>query len=225
MNACPTCHRTDRSSRVTAIVRGGTSRGSGSGTSWHGGSFITSGPDSAYIGGSTSHHEFSSHGQTDLARALTLDTGDRPSHAWFVVGGTALVLLLMIMFGLVDQVMWALLLGVALAVAVASGDARAGCGCLFLLLIVALIWELATGRDSRVVVDVLTYVAPVVALIGIGGGAIAWKRYNDEAPERARRLRVWSRLFHCSRDDLVFDPETGEYASVPQMDFLIDRLR
>ncbi|MBE3001893.1 hypothetical protein IDM40_24825 [Nocardiopsis sp. HNM0947] len=225
MHPCPVCHDKDQSARVTALVRSGTSNTSGSGTTHHGGSFGYSGGNTAYFSGSTSHHYHESQGQTGLAQALTLQLEGRPSSAWIVVGGTALILLIMIMAGAHDMVMLVLLAGTALSVAVAAKDSQAGCGCLVVLFVVGLIWEIATGNDSQaVLIGILSVVTPILVLGCLVGGSMAWSNYNDGESDRQRRFRVWSELFYCGRDDLVFHPESGQHAPVGDMHGLIDRV-
>ncbi|NYH50430.1 hypothetical protein HNR06_000019 [Nocardiopsis arvandica] len=57
-------------------------------------------------------------------------------------------------------------------------------------------------------------VGPIVAVLALASWAWAWIGYRRRAPVRERLYQVWSRLFYCSRDGRVFDPETGMHTDL-----------
>ncbi|NYH50412.1 hypothetical protein HNR06_000001, partial [Nocardiopsis arvandica] len=64
-------------------------------------------------------------------------------------------------------------------------------------------------------------VGPIVAVLALASWAWAWIGYRRRAPVRERLYQVWSRLFYCSRDGRVFDPETGMHADLVDVNMLL----
>jgi len=68
----------------------------------------------------------------------------------------------------------------------------------------------------------------VAAVIGVAAWLAkkeeAEKRNYDQAMERYNRaMPVWERLYYCGRDDIVFDPDTGESVPADSMNELLYR--
>ena len=80
-------------------------------------------------------------------------------------------------------------------------------GCLFLLFIVFLIASSTSWIFALGITITLAFLVNYFLFMPLQ------KEYKELKPEWDEAIRRWSELYYCSRDDCVFNPNTGE--SVP----------
>jgi hypothetical protein len=67
---------------------------------------------------------------------------------------------------------------------------------------------------------ILFLVLTIVFSVRIKSGV---KKYNDDLPLWDKAMGVWDKLYYCPKHDIVFNPETDEYAPVDLIHTLVYR--
>ncbi|WP_017573735.1 hypothetical protein [Nocardiopsis halotolerans] len=216
----PVCSRQDRTTKVSAVVREGTTT-----TRVTGSSTIRAWDERSWLGGETTvgraRHTATSHSQSTLAAQLSFPARPEVPPRIALWAGVALlvlcapyVFLLGVLGGVPAAITalvlrwwlgrdWRTTLVVSGAVLVLVGAVVHGVGSLF------------DGVDAF-----LSFPASLVAMATMAGAGVAlvlWDARstgeirNRDEPLRAHAWRVWQRLYFCSRDDVVFDAASGAH--------------
>ncbi|WP_150255552.1 hypothetical protein [Nocardiopsis deserti] len=230
MANCPVCSRQDRTAKVSAVVREGTTI-----TQSAGSSTIREDDEWSWLRGGTTvaraQHSSTSYSQSTLAAQLSFPAppGVAPGITrWIGIALLVLAAPLVIQFGVFGVVPaaatglvlrwllgweWKNVLIASAAVLFLVGLAVNGALSLvggveqFVSFLFGMgVWTLAVGAGTALVLrDVRS----------------ADARRKRDAPLRARAWRIWQRLYFCFRDDLVFDPASGAHGPPTAVRWLI----
>lgn len=218
MANCPVCSRQDRTVKVSAVVREGTT------TTRSAGSSTVRGDDEwSWLRGETTiaraRHSSTSYSQSALAAQLSFPAppGTAPGLArWIGIALLVLAAPLVIQFGVFGAVP-AVATGLVLRWLLGWEWRRALIASAAVLLLVGLVANGALSLLGGVERFASFVFGMVVWALVIGAGtALVLRdvqsteaRRKRDAPLRARAWGIWQRLYFCFRDDLVFDPASG----------------
>ncbi|MBB5490684.1 hypothetical protein [Nocardiopsis metallicus] len=229
MARCPMCSAQDRTSKVSAVVRSGTTT-----TRTTGSSKLQAKDQFTQLHHTVgqARHSTTTRSQSSLAAQLSFPSGPRPP-VRFARG-----------FGILLFAMATVTLSVngvlALVPAVVTGLLvhRWGGGSAKTALLAAVGLFYLVGTLSYLLMDLgvhemtgfLLTLAMSLTYAALGLALVLWdlrraearrKQSNADSVHRQRSWQAWQRLYYCSRDDVVFDPLTRACAPPSAMRRLI----
>ncbi|WP_040702236.1 hypothetical protein [Nocardiopsis ganjiahuensis] len=229
MARCPLCSAQDRTTKVSAVVRSGTTT-----TRTTGSSKIRARDQFTRLNHTVGHvrHNTTTRSQSNLAAQLSFPAGPR-APVRFARGFGILLFAVATMAMSVNGVL-ALVPAVAAGLLVhrwGGGSAKTALltavGLFYLLGVLS---YLLTDLSVHGTADFLLTLAMSLTHAALGLALILWdlrrtearrKRANAGSAHRERAWQAWQRLYYCSRDDVVFDPATRSFAPPSAMRRLI----